>query len=162
MIDFLTHGSKPGTLYSNMLTFSDIIKPFKPDGDLLKTMTNYKFNVDHSNPLYRKKIREIAEEMNFDVIKTGRPSAKDRSVIRLHNSPAIMAFGVLTIILSSDPKELCDKLKFLLRKKQAGNNSNTIDEEIVDINDKLLEDKSITKKQHRQTLIECNLLHEQV
>ena len=46
-LDFLIHGNIPVTLYSNMLTFRDSNKSFKLDGDLLETMTNYNFNVDH-------------------------------------------------------------------------------------------------------------------
>ena len=49
MSDFLIHGIIPVTLYGNMLTFRDSNKPFIIDRDLLKTMTNYKFNADHSN-----------------------------------------------------------------------------------------------------------------
>ena len=37
-------------LFSNMITFRDSNKYFKIDGDLLETMTNYDFNVSHSNP----------------------------------------------------------------------------------------------------------------
>ena len=44
-----------------------------------------------------------------------------------------------TIFLSSDPDDLCDKLKLLLQEKHAGNNSDIINEEIVAIIDKLLE-----------------------
>ena len=70
-----------------------------------------------------------------------------------------MASGISkTIILSSDPNEFCDRLRLLLQEKHAGNNSNLIDEEIVAIVDKLLEYKCITKKQHKQILIKCNLL----
>ena len=49
MNDFLIHGKIPVTLYSNMLTFRDSKSSFKTDGDLLKTMTNYKFNAGPSN-----------------------------------------------------------------------------------------------------------------
>ena len=63
-----------------------------------------------------------------------------------------------TIILSSDPNELCDRLKLLLQEKHGGNISNLIDEKIVAIVDKLLEYKCISKKQHKQNLIKCNLL----
>ena len=63
-----------------------------------------------------------------------------------------------TKFLSSDPNELCDRLKLFLQEKQAGNNSDIINDEIVLINDKLLEYKRITKKQHKQILINCNLL----
>ena len=46
----------------------------------------------------------------------------------------------------------------LLQEKHDGNNSNSIDEEIVAIVDKLLEYKCISKKQHKQILIKCNLI----
>ena len=72
-----------------------------------------------------------------------------------------MASGVSkTIFLSSDPDALCDRLKLLLQEKQAGNNSDIINDEIVAIVDKLLEYKCISKKQHKQILIECDLLNE--
>ena len=71
-----------------------------------------------------------------------------------------MASGFsITIILSSDPNELCDRLKLLLREKNGGNNSNLIDEETVAIIDKILEYKCISKKQHKQISIKCNLLN---
>ena len=40
--------------------------------------------------------------------------------------------------LPPDPDEICDKLKFLLHEKEAGNNSNTINDEIVAMVEKLL------------------------
>ena len=157
--DFLIHGTIPVTLFSNMITFRDSKKTFKLEGDLLKVITNYKFNVDHSNQQDRKIIYEFSKEMNYDTKSTGRPSVRHNSLIRLLDQPAIMASGVSkTIILSSDPNELCDRLQLLLREKHAGNNSNLIDEEIVAIIDKLLEYKCISKKQHKQILIKCNLL----
>ena len=71
----------------------------------------------------------------------------------------VTASGVSqTIFLSSDLDELCDRLKLLLQEKHAGNNSDIINDEIVSIVDKLLEYKCITKKQHKQILIKCNLL----
>ena len=57
----------------------------------------------------------------------------------------VFASGVSkTILLSSDPDELCDGLKLLLQEKQAGNNSDRINQEIVAIVDKLLEYKCIS------------------
>ena len=45
-----------------------------------------------------------------------------------------MASGVSkTIFFKSDPDELCDRLKFLLQKKHAGNNFNIINGETVAI-----------------------------
>ena len=159
MNDFLIHGTIPVTIFSNMITFRDSNKTFRLEGDLLKVITNYKFNADHSSPQDKKLIYEFAKEMKYDTKSTGRPSTRHESMIRLLDKPAIMASGISkTIILSSDPNELCDRLRLLLQEKHGGNNSNLIDEEIVAIVDKLLEYKCITKKQHKQILIKCNLL----
>ena len=159
MNDFLIHGKIPVTIFSNMITFRDSNKTFKLEGDLLKVITNHKFNVDHSNQQDRKIIYEFAKEMNYDIKSTGRPSVRHNSMIRLLDQPAIMASGISkTIFLSSNPNELCERLKLLLQEKHGGNNSNLIDEEIVAIIDKLLEYKCISKKQHKQILNKCNLL----
>ena len=48
-------------LNSNTLTFKDSEKSFKKDGDLLKTMTNYEFNVTHSIPQDQKLIYEFGK-----------------------------------------------------------------------------------------------------
>ena len=124
--DFLIHGNVPVTLYSNMLTFRDSKKSFKIDGDLLKTMTNYIFNVGHSNLQDQKKIPEFAEEKKFDIEKIGRKSTRDSSIKELLESLAIMASGISTIFLSFNLDEFCAKLRLLLQEKQAGNNSNLI------------------------------------
>ena len=159
MNDFLINEGIPVTLVSNMLIFRDSNKSFKLEGDLLETMTNYDFNVDHSNQQDRKLIYEFVKEMNFNIRQKGNKSDRDKSIIRLLRSPRIMASGVSkTIFLSSDPDELCNRLKLLLQEKQAGNNSDIINQEIVAIVDKLLEHKCISKKQHKQILIKCNLL----
>ena len=147
MNDFLINEGITVTLVSNMLIFRDSNKSFKLDGDLLETMTNYDFNVDHSNQQDRKLIHEFAKEMNFNIEQKGKKSDRDKSIVRLLRSPAIMASGVSkTIFLSSDPIELCDRLKLLLQEKHAGNNSNIIKEEIVAIVDKLFEYKCLSKK----------------
>ena len=159
MNDFLIHGTIPVTIFSNMITFRDSNKSFRLEGDLLKVITNHKFNVDHSSPQDTKLIYEFAKEMNYDPKSTGRPSTRHTSIIKILESPAIMASGIpKTIFLSSDPDELCERLKLLLQEKHGGNNSNLIDEEIVTIVDKLLEYKCISKKQHKQILIKCDLL----
>ena len=157
--DFLIHGTIPVTIFSNMITFRDSNKSFRLEGDLLKVITNYKFNVDHSNPQDKKLIYQFAKEMKYDTKSTGRPSVRHNSMVKLLDQPAIMASGFSkTIILSSDPNELCDRLKLLLQEKHGGNNSDIINDEIVAIVDKLLEYKCISKKQHKQILIKCNLL----
>ena len=159
MNDFSINEGIPVTLVSNMLIFRDSNKSFKLEGDLLETMTNYDFNVDHSNQQDRKLIYEFVKEMNFNIRQKGNKSDRDKSIIRLLRSPRIMASGVSkTIFLSSDPDELCNRLKLILQEKQAGNNSDLINDEIVAIVDKLLEYKCISKKQHKQILIKCKLL----
>ena len=81
-------------------------------------------------------IFEFAKEMNFNIKQKGNKSNRDKSIIRLLKSPAIMASGISKILfLSSDPDELCNRLKMLLQEKHAGNNSDLSDEEIVAIVD---------------------------
>ena len=157
--DFLINEKVPVTIFSNMLTFRDTKKVFKIEGDLYKVITDYKFNVDHSNKQNRQIIYEFGKEMKYKLKNKGRPSIRHNSMIRLLNQPPIMASGFpKTIFLSSDPNKLCDRLKLLLKEKHAGNNSDIINDEIVVIIDKLLEYKCISKKQHKQILIKCNLL----
>ena len=102
---------------------------------------------------------DFAKEMHFDTKTQGKKCTRDRTLIKLLKSSAIMASSVSeTIFLSSDPDELCNRIKLLLQDKHAGNNSDIIIDEIVAIVDKLLEYKCISKKQHKQILIKCNLL----
>ena len=105
---------------------------------------------------------DFAKEMYFDQKAVGNKSTRDKTLIKLLKSPGLMvsASGVSkTIFLSSDPDELCNRLKLLLQEKHAGNNSNIINEEIVAIVDKLFEYKCISKKQHKQILVKCNLIN---
>ena len=153
----------PITLYGNMLTFRDTNKQFELKGDLLEMITNSKFNVDLASLSDKKLMYDFAKEMHFDLNAPGNKSTRDRKLIKLLKSPAILASGVSkTIFLSSDPDELCNRLKLLLQEKHAGNNSDIINDEIVAIIDKLLEYKCISEKQHKQILIKCNLLQKYV
>ena len=159
--DLLIHNSIPITLYNNLLTFRDTGKEFELKGDLLKMITNNNYNVDHASLADKKLMYDFAKEMHFDMKAVGKKSTRDKTHIKLLKSPGLMvtATGVSqTIFLSSDPDELCDRLKLLLQEKNAGNNSDIINDEIVSIVDKLLEYTCITKKQHKQILIKCNLI----
>ena len=151
----------PITLYGDMLTFRDTNKQSELKGDLLEMITNGKFNVDLASLSDKKLLYDFAKEMHFDPKASGNKSTRDRKLIKLLNSPGLVvsASGLSkTIILSSDPNELCDRLKLLLQEKHAGNNSDIINEEIVTIVDKFLEYKCISKKQDKQILIKCKLL----
>ena len=156
--DLKIHNSIPITLYGNMLTFRDTNEQFELKGDLLEMITNSKYNVDLASLTDNKLMYDFAKEMHFDQKAVGKKSARDRTLIKILKSPGLMvsASGVSkTIFLSSDPDELCDRLKLLLQEKHGGNNSDLINDEIVAIVDKLLEYKCISKKQHKQILIKC-------
>ena len=156
--DLKINNSIPITLYNNLLTFRDTNKQFELKGDLLKMITNKNYNVNHASLSDKKIMYDFAKEMHFDERRVGNKSTRDRTLKNLLNSPAIMASGITkTIFLSSDPNELCDRLKLLLQEKQAGNISDIINQEIIAIVDKLLEYKCISKKEHKQILIKCNL-----
>ena len=149
------------TLYGNMLTFRDTNKQFELKGDLLEMITNSKYNVDLASLADKKLMYDFAKEMQFDQKAVGNKSTRDKTLIKLLKSPGLVvsASGISkTIFLSSDLDELCNRLKLLLQEKHAGNNSDIINQEIVAIVDKLLEYKCISKKQHKQILIKCNLL----
>ena len=157
--DLKINNSIPITLYNNILTFRDTEKEIELKGNLLKMITNKNYNVDHASLSDKKLMYDFAKEMHFDTKALGSKSTRDRTLIKLLKSPAIMASGVSKIIfLSSDPNELCDRLKLLLQEKHAGNNSDIVNDEIVVIVDKLLEYKCISKKQHKQILPKSNLL----
>ena len=106
----------PITLYGNMLTFRDTNKQLELEGDLLEMITNSKFNVDLASLSDKKLMYDFAKEMHFDTKAPGNKSIRDRKLIKLLSSPGLMvsASGVSkTIFLSSDPNELCDRLKLL-------------------------------------------------
>ena len=124
-------------------------------------MTNNNFNVNLASLSDKKLLYDFAKEMKFDMKAQGIKSTRDRTLINLLKSPALMvsASGVSkTIFSSSDANELCGRIKFLLQEKHAGNNSDIINDEILAIDDTLLEYECISKKQHKQILNKCNLL----
>ena len=104
---------------------------------------------------------DFAKEMHFDMRAQGNKSTRDRTLIKVLKSPGLMVSASSfskTIFLPSNPNELCVRLKLLLQEKHFGNNSGIMNQEIAAIVDKLLEYKCISKKQHKQILIKCNLL----
>ena len=148
--DLLMKNKIPIALYGNMLTFRDTGKDFELTGDLLEMITNKNYNVDHASLADKKIMYDFAKGMHFDLKTVGTKSTRDKTLIKLLKSPGLIvsASGVSkTIFLSSDPDELCNRLKLLLQEKQAGNISDIINQEIVVIVDKLLEYRCISKKQ---------------
>ena len=70
---------------------------------------------------------EFAKEMNFDGKALGNKRTRDKSLIGLFESPANMTSSLKkskaketnTKFLSSNPIEICDRLKILLQEKRA-------------------------------------------
>ena len=89
--DLLIKSTIPITLHDNLLTLRDTGKVFELKGDLLKMITNNKYNVYLASLSDKKQMYNFAKEMNFDVRGQGRKSTRDRTLINLIRSPAIMA-----------------------------------------------------------------------
>ena len=116
--DLLKHNSIPITISNNILTFRDTGKEFELKGDLLKMITNKNYNVNHASLADKKLMYDFAKEMHFDEKHVGNKSTRDKTLISLLKSPGLMvsASGFSkTIFLSSDPNEMCDRIKLLLQ-----------------------------------------------
>ena len=99
--------------------------------------------------------------MHFNKTVSGKKMTRDRTLTKLVKSRGLMlsASGISnTKFLSSNPDELCNRLKLLIQGKQAGNNLVIIIEEMAAIIDKLLEYKSMTPTQHKKIIKKLNLI----
>ena len=85
-------------------------------------MIYFNFNVDHSAQQDRKLIHDFGKEMKVDMKQKKRKSERDKSMIKILKSLAIMASGVTKIFLSENLDEYCSRLNLLLPERQAGNN----------------------------------------
>ena len=147
-------------LHENLITFRDTSEIFELKGDFLKVITNKIFNADLASLQDKKLMYDFAKEMNFDVKGQGTKSTRDRILLNLLKSPAIMASGISnTIFLPIDLEEICDRISLLLQEERTGYNSNIVNEELIATVDKLLEYKCSSRKQHNQKFNNCNLLH---
>ena len=104
--DLLIHNAIPVTLYNKILKFRDTSKEIEIKGDLLKVITNKNYNVDLASLSDKKLMYDFAKEMNFDLKALGNKSTRDRTLIKILKSPAIMASGITTTFLSENPDEL--------------------------------------------------------
>ena len=69
---------------------------------------------------------------------------------KICNKKTILASGLKTIFFSENLIDLRGRIKFILKGKQPGNNSNAINEEMVAIIEKMLQHKCITPTQHKK------------
>ena len=93
----------PINLYNNLLTFRDTGKEFELKGDLMKMIANKNYNVDLASLQDKKLMYDFPKQMNFDMKAQGNKSTRDRTLIKLLESPAVMASGISTVFLSFDP-----------------------------------------------------------
>ena len=100
--DLLINSTISTTLYGKLLTFRDTNKKFELMGDLLKMITNKNYKVDLASSSDKILMYNFAKEMYFDVNATGVKSTRDRTLIKLLESPGLIhsASGV-----SSSPKK---------------------------------------------------------
>ena len=108
------------TQYNNLLTFRDSDKKLESEGEVMKRMTNKKYNVDLPKFRDKKEMFGIAKEMYFDENAISVESTTDKFLIGLLESPAIMAgslkknsfskpMDTKSRFLSSNPYEFCDR-----------------------------------------------------
>ena len=151
--DLLIHNTIPVTLYNDLLTFRDTGPEIELQGDHSKIKTNEIYDVELANSHERKTTCDFAKEMYIDEKAPGNKSTRDRSLIRLLKSAAIMASGIATKFLSSDPNDSCDKINVLLQEKQVVKKSIKFHEEIIAIAHKLPVYKCKSEKQHNILLV---------
>ena len=94
--DLLIKNTLTITLHDNLLTFRDTGKIFEIKGELLKKIPNKNYNVDLASLVDKKLLYEVVKKMHFDVEGTSSKSTRDRTLIKILKSPAIMASGVST------------------------------------------------------------------
>ena len=83
-------------------------------------MLNKKFNVYLASLWDKILIYDFAKEMYLDVKAPSIKSIRDRTLMKLLKSTAIMASVISTKFLSKNRNQLCGRMKLLLQEKQAG------------------------------------------
>ena len=91
------------TLYDNLSEFRDVVKKIKLLGDLFKMINNQNYNVDLTETSDKKLMYPIYKKMYFAEKALGNKRTKDKSLVRLLESAAILASGISTIF---SPKNL--------------------------------------------------------
>ena len=85
----------------------------------------------------------------------GKKSTRDKTLIKLLKSPAIMTSGISIIFPPEKYNELCSRLKLIIQAKETRKNFDLPFEKNVAMADKLLEYKYIYTKQHSFLIFEC-------
>ena len=112
--DLIKNKTIPVTLYNTLLIFLYTDKNFELNEDLLKMITKNIFIADFANLKDKKLKYDFAKEMYFDVKAPDNKPSRDQTLIKLLKSHSTVAFASdisKTRFLTSDPNELCDRLK---------------------------------------------------
>ena len=97
--DLLIANTTPVISFNNFLAIRHKGEEFELQGDLLKMITNKNYNSDLASLPNKKLLYDFAQELYFDIKAPGKKISRNRSLIRLLESPAIMASGISTIFL---------------------------------------------------------------
>ena len=96
------------------MIFRDTGKEFELQGDLLKMLMNKNSNLSLARVPDENLLYDFAKKVKFDVRGPGNKSTRDGTLIKMLKPPglSLSASGIpITIVLPSDPDELCDGLK---------------------------------------------------
>ena len=145
-------------IYDDKLVFRETGVVFRLKGDILSMITVYDFNNTDSPDA--KQTINFLDEMKFDIYAKSE-SFRDMNFIKnFYNKRALLVPGLHEIIfLLEKPNDFCKRLRLIIHEKQAGNDTNKFDNEIVVIFGNLLEYISTTPKQRTQILIKFKLFN---
>ena len=102
-------------------------------------------------------LNDVKYDINYGDKKSDRYHfIKDlrRKPIDTYQQPYQVGSGLKFIFLPSDPNELVDQLKLIYLEKVGGNDNPQLNEQVIAIADKLLEDQCITTSEH-QNIVSC-------
>ena len=113
------------TIYGDNLVFKNYGKSFTLRGDVLKMITDFKFET--SDLPDAKLIIDFRDEIRFDIHGRGK-SLRYRNLLKNYFfKGAILASGLKrstkTIFILENPNELCGKVCWIIQEKQAGNDT---------------------------------------
>ena len=115
--DLLINKTIPITVNDNLLKFVDTDKKCELEEDLMKMITNKKYNVDFAKLTDKKTMFDSEEEISLGEKALGNKNTRDKTLKKWLESPAVMASGISTICLPENPNELCGRLKLLPQTK---------------------------------------------
>ena len=128
------------------------------DPDLSYFITNTHLDKEiHNVSIIDQFLNDVKYDINYGDKKSDRYHfIKDikQQPIDTYQQPYQVGSGLKFIFLPSDPNELVDQLKLIYLEKVGGNDNPQLNEQVIAIADKLLEDQCITTSEH-QNIVSC-------